>query len=173
MKDFLTPKPYDIDFFTKKAEIKLHIRKFLLYPKFWEDSSNHFMNKLNWKRKKFLHSNKSKIPIQKGIYCFVLKPTVPNFFETRYLLYHGQTSRTLRKRFEEYLDDQKGKGKPRPKVFEMLNLYKNYLYFYFAEITSSTLIDEAEEKFLNTFIPQINTSIPKAKINPELMYIYE
>ena len=163
---------YDIDF-EEKALIKFHIRKFLLYPQHWNDTSNQYIHNLSWKKIKFEDSKISKLPNEKGIYCFIVRPKYPNFFETNYLFYIGQTARPLKKRFREYLNDQKGQGKPRPKIFEMLKLYDGYLYFYFATINQNTIINEVETKLLNTFVPHINTEIPKARIKPELRNIYE
>jgi len=89
------------------------------------------------------------------------------------LFYIGQTKRTLRIRYGEYLSDQRGVGKPRNKIYEMLNLYRNNIYFYYAKIANADIIEENEEKLLNTFMPAINTKIPKARILPELKNIYE
>jgi len=163
---------FDIDF-REKGYIKEHIRRFLLYPNHWENKTNHYNIKLNWRSIKFTKSNKSKLSNSCGVYCFIVKPKVPNFIETRYLFYIGQTTRSFPKRYQEYLEDQEGKGKPRPKVFEMLKLYKDSLYYYYAEIKQSHKIDEVEKKLLNTFVPHINTDIPRAKIKPELKNIYE
>lgn len=163
---------FDIDF-VKEGEIKLHIRKFLLYPAFWNDSSKNIGIKLSWKRVKFTKTNHKKVPLTKGIYCFVVKPKVPSFFETNYLFYVGQTQRTLASRYKEYLDDQEGKGKPRTKVYKMLKLYENDLYFYYTSILNAAYVDEVEDKLINTFIPHINAKISEAKICPELKYLYE
>jgi len=163
---------FDIDF-NKKAELLLYRRKFLLYPEHWKDPLNHVQLNLTWHYIEFNRANRNAAPAKKGVYCFIVKPNTPNFFETNYLFYVGETTRTLRQRFKEYLNDQEGKGKPRPKVHEMLNLYKEYLFFYYAEIPNNNDVHETEEKLLNTFVPFINTKIPKAKINPELKNIYE
>lgn len=163
---------FDIDFI-KEGEIKLHIKKFLLYPIFWADATKHIGLKLNWKKIKFTKANAKKIPNTMGVYCFVVIPKVPNFFETTYLFYIGQTQRTLAIRYNEYLDDQLGKGKPRTKVFKMLKQYERSLYFYYTSIGLSANVDEAEEKLINTFIPHINSKISEATISPELQYLYE
>lgn len=163
---------YNIDF-NKKGEILLHIRKFLLYPKHWEDTSKHIPIKLRWKRVKFSKINKSKIPNKIGLYCFVVKPLFKNFIDTTYLFYIGQTQNSLNVRYGDYLNDQAGKGKPRSKIFEMLNLYRIYIYFYYTLVPTKVLVDDYEEKLINTFVPHINTSIPEARIKPELKYIYE
>ena len=163
---------YNIDF-TKKADIILHIRKFLLYPNHWEDTTKHIPTNLKWKQVKFSNTNKAKIPNNIGLYCFVVKPLYKNFIDTNYLFYVGQTQNSLSVRYGNYLDEQAGKGKPRSKIFEMLNLYRKYIYFYYTEVPTKAMVDDYEKKLINTFVPHINTSIPEAKINHELKYIYE
>jgi hypothetical protein len=162
---------FDIDF-NKKGQLLVHIRKFLLFPDFWKHDDNRILIELNWRHIKFTNENINEVPDQHGLYCFVVKPDVQNFFETNYLFYIGETQRTLKVRYGD-LRDQNGAGKPRTKVFEMLKLYKDSLYFYFAEINDIDTIEENEEKLLNTFVPAINTKIPNAKIKPELKNIYE
>ena len=163
---------FDIDF-KYKGELKLHIRRFLLFPDYWIDPSNEIEIKLKWYKTRFTEKNIAKIPEKKGLYAFTVEPKVSNFFKTCYLFYIGETERTLKIRYKEYLNDQKGKGKPRPKVFEMLKLYEDNLYFYYTSIDESNVIDENEAKLLNIFLSHINTQIPSAKIKPELKYIYE
>ncbi len=163
---------FDINF-QEKATVQFHIKSFLLYPSFWENTVNHVSIPLTWNLCRFEASNHSTIPREKGIYCFVVKPNVPHFFETSYLLYIGKTNRTLYDRYKEYLNDQSGKGKPRSKVYEMLKIYRDHIYFYYAEIPSQQNVDNCEERFLNIFFPPINTLIPIAKIKPELQNIYE
>jgi hypothetical protein len=113
------------------------------------------------------------VPKKSGVYCFVLCPDYPDFFETRYLFYVGKTNRTLWERYKEYLNEEEGKGKPRRKIFEMLKLYKGHLHFYFATISDSLNVDSCEDCLINVFVPPINTQIPDAKISHELKNIYE
>lgn len=163
---------YDIDF-AEEGKLKLHIRKFLLYPDYWSNPENILSVEMDWSFCEFTPDNRDSIPRQRGVYCFVVSPKYPKLFRTQYLFYVGKTNRTLWERYKEYLDDQKGKGKPRKKVFEMLNLYKGHLLFYYAPLPSAPVVDLCEEKLLNVFVPHINTKIPDARIKPELMYIYE
>ena len=163
---------YDLDF-QEEAKINDHVKKFLLFPEFWNASENKISTNLKWKRKKFNKQNLSNVPDKKGIYAFVLVPSFNNFFTTMYLFYIGKTNRTLRQRFREYLNEKEGKGKPRKKVYKMLNQYDGYLYFVYSEINDENDVDKCEQCLLNTFVPHVNASIPKAKIKPELMYIYE
>lgn len=163
---------YDVDF-KEQGDLKLHVRKFFLYPDYWKERSNSIGTSLNWRRVKFNKSNTKNIPQKEGVYCFVVIPTYKNFFEIRYLFYVGMTKRTLYERYCEYLDEQGGKGKPRKKIFEMLKLYSDCLYFYYANIQKKSFVKKCETILLNTFVPPINTDIPKAKIKPELKNIYE
>lgn len=163
---------FDFDF-DYEAKLQSHIKSFFLYPDFWADSKKKLILSLKWSRIRFDERNKGKIPKTKGVYAFVLVPSYNNFLESRYLFYVGKTNRTLFKRFEEYIKEKKGEGKPRKKVFKMLNQYDGHLYFYYTEIISKIDVDITEELLLNVFVPHINTSIPEAKIQNELKNIYE
>jgi hypothetical protein len=162
---------FDFDF-DDDAKLNAHIKSFFLDPDFWIDPSKQ-LAPLSWKRIRFNEINKGKIPKSKGVYAFVLVPKFDNFLETRYLFYIGKTNRTLSKRFDEYIKEKKGVGKPRKKVYKMLNQYDGYLYFYYTEISSKINVDTTEESLLNVFVPHINTSIPEARIHNELKNIYE
>jgi len=165
--------PFDIDFHDR-GFIREHIWEFLLFPEHWHDPINNIAINLNWTEVPFNAAQVNNIPNnQKGIYCFVVKPRYNQFFETRYLYYVGQTTRNFRVRYQEYLNDSLGKGKPRPKVFAMLKLWRDYLHFYYAPIPHNIQIDDCETKLLNTFVPRVNTDIPVARIKPELKNIYE
>lgn len=164
--------PFDIDF-EERGYIKEHIGEFLLFPDFWNEPSHQLNAALNWTNTPFNVANLNIIPNnQKGVYCFVVKPVFNQLFETRYLFYVGKTKRNFRTRYSEYLDDAAGKGKPRSRVFKMLKLWKDHLHFYYANISQNSDIDDSETKLLNTFVPKVNTLIPKAKIKPELKDIY-
>ncbi|HBG69685.1 MAG: hypothetical protein A2W93_12025 [Bacteroidetes bacterium GWF2_43_63] len=164
---------FDIDF-GERGLIKEHIWKFLLFPEHWNNPANGIPHNLTWNEVPFNNAQINNVPAdKKGIYCFVVKPDFNKLFETRYLFYIGQTTRSFRVRYKEYLDDQEGKGKPRPKVFTMLKLWKDCLHFYYADLVDDNHIEECEVKLLNTFVPKVNTDIPIAKIKPELKNIYE
>tara|TARA_R110000744_G_scaffold360372_1_gene467888 strand:+ start:106 stop:606 length:501 start_codon:yes stop_codon:yes gene_type:complete len=163
---------FDLDF-KKKGEYKLHVKKFFLFPEFWAEPKNQLPIALTWKYVKFSNVNRKRIPTSKGVYAFVLIPKYNNFIDTKYLFYTGKTNRTLKDRFIEYLKERDGKGKPRVKVNEMLNLYDGHLYFFYSEIPNPSDVSVCEDLLINTFVPHVNTQIPIAKIRPELKYIYE
>jgi hypothetical protein len=163
---------YDLDT-DEEAKIMYHIKKFLLYPSFWEDPTNKVPVTLKWKRRKFIDTNKKAIPKSKGVYAFVLIPTYHELFETRYLFYIGKTNRTLHERFGEYLRERDGKGKPRKKLFKMFKVYSKHLYFFYSEIPNVKDVNKTEDCLINSFVPFVNTQIQKARFKPELQYIYE
>ena len=164
----------------KRADLKSYIRRFLLCPYFWEDSNKSLIENLAWKKIKFTEENVKKISTKNGIYCFVVEPNYSKgkFIETHYLFYVGKAaSISIRSRYKMYIDEKNGIGigeqKPRIKVREMLNDYENHIIFYYSEINEKELIEEIENKLLNTFVPYVNTHIPEAKIKPELKDIYQ
>lgn len=163
---------------TRRIEIKGFVRKFLLYPSFWEDNQKHVSGNLNWQCVFFNEQNILNVPTGKGIYCFIMIPPTPNnFWETKYLFYVGKAAVvSLRTRFKDYLKEKKGIGigaqKARIKVEEMLNDFDGYLFFYYSVFPNRREIEETEDKLLNTFMPYVNTSIPEAKISEEFRHIY-
>lgn len=163
---------------SKRAEAKQHVRKFLLYPAFWKDPENRIEYEIEWTQILFQEDNFTSIPNRKGVYCFVVKPPVVDFlFETQYLFYIGKAfSATLRARYKNYIDEKNNKGigkqKPRIKVQEMLNDYYGHIYFFYAELKTSQIVD-AEDKLLNMFMPYVNTAIPKLKISEEYKHLYQ
>mgnify|MGYP006432450577 CR=1 FL=1 len=165
-------KTYDI-FFTERASIKEHIQKFLLYPNNWQNEDYELPQNLEWNAKKFSPQNLKKIPKNEGVYAFVLIPEINSFFQTKYLFYIGKTSRDLRTRYNEYLNEKNAKGKSRVKIYDMLNMYEGHLYFFYSVIHDKHKINECEDKLLNMFMPHVNVQIPEAKVRPVLSYIYE
>lgn len=164
---------YDIDF-QERGFIREHIWDFLLFPGHWTDINNNIPVTLEWKEVPFNPAQAVNVPNdQKGIYCFVVKPVISELFETRYLFYIGKTARNFRARFNDYLREANGLGKPRHKVFTMLDLWNGYLHFYYAPIKNNVNINLCEERYLNNLVPKVNTDIPKARIKPELKNLYE
>jgi hypothetical protein len=160
--------------FEKRANYGLHIRKFFLYPNFWNDPEKDIaVHKNEWKCVKFDKVFLNKVSRHMGVYAFVLKPSYPSLFETGYLFYIGKTSRTLQQRFKEYFDERDGNGKYRYLVREILRLYKEDIFFYYLELESEQKVDESEILLLNTFVPFVNTDIPEAMIEPNLKNIYK
>lgn len=163
---------YDFDT-AKEADYKNHRRSFFLHPPSWADNEPRVSVATDWKRVRFTEGNRAKVPNAKGVYAFMIQPAFKHLPRTAYLFYVGKTHRGLSKRYAEYLDEKKGKGKPRRKIFKMLNMYKGFVFFCFTEVHDPLVVDELESCLLDAFVPPANTLIPKAKVTPELKSIYE
>lgn len=163
---------YDLDF-DKEKDLKYHVKKFFLHPPRWIDEEYALEIDLDWKFVKFDPENRVHVPKFPGVYCFVVKPQYKFMNSLSYLFYIGKTNRTLHKRYKEYLNDQKGKGKPRHRIFKMLNIYKKDIFFGYAQIDDALQVGSCEDKLINTFVPHINTVIPEAKISHELKDLYQ
>jgi len=171
----------DLDWKGKKErrnDLQAHVRRFLLYPPFWEDAAKHVSQELTWNKVKFHEDKIKEVPTKSGLYCFIVDPPIPNnFWRTQYLFYIGKAaSVSLRSRYKIYLNEKKGIGigdqKARIKVEEMLNDFDGHMYFFYSIVANKNQIEEFEEKLLNTYMPYVNTSIPEAKISEEFRHIY-
>ena len=129
------------------------VRKFCLWEKQLDGYSLPFP--LKWKRIQAKKTNKSSLPDSQGIYAFVVRPEIANLDWCGYVLYVGKTkSQTFPKRFSQYFTEPNRK-KPRLWVGEMLELWKDYLYYYYAE-TDSTKATRAEDELLKALLPPNN-----------------
>lgn len=110
---------------------------------------------LRWKSLKFTEHNLSKIPEVKGIYCFVFKENTSNIPTHGYILYVGivhKGARNFRKRYREYLDEQR--LLKRPKVSRMLSKFSGGLYFYYAEVDVNAVnLEELELQLASAVLP--------------------
>lgn len=163
---------YDLDF-VEEATLRYHVRSFFLYPQYWSENGALITFNTKWKRVPFTKGNQKRIPLSRGVYAFVIEPHYDHLIQTRYLFYVGKTNRTLQKRYSEYLDEKEGKGKTRRKVFKMLKQYAGCMYFCYTELANADQVNALETSLLNTFVPHVNTLIPRALIKPELQGIYE
>jgi hypothetical protein len=92
--------------------------------------------RLNWQSVKFSPTSKAMIPLEPGLYAFVVRIPHAGLPPNGWVMYIGQTGdgtskATLRSRFSQYLQNKK-KPSGRPKVFYMLNAWDGSLEFFFA-----------------------------------------
>lgn len=134
--------------------------QFVLDPERWNGFN--LPAHLEWKHVQFKAESSDCLPKSRGIYAFVLKFHSHDSDEERnfpihgHILYGGITgyksgsSRTLRQRFNEYLKEN---GK-RIKIFQMINNWKNYLYFYYSEVEDESInLLDLEKKFNDAVQP--------------------
>jgi len=67
-------------------------------------------------------------------------------------MYLGQT-KNLRRRFGEYLTGERTK---RPKVVRLLEMYQDYIHFFYSEV-EKTMLDDMEDQLNNAFVPPCNS----------------
>ena len=154
------------DIFDEHKDANIYQRKFLLWREQWDKYTNPSIQ-LNWKHEKFETNNKNKIPSEKGIYAFFIEPRLSQFPSPAYLTYIGETgyesNHNLRKRFGDYLYYKK---KPiRRRIYLMLNMWEDYLYFYYAKVDpNQTNLKLLEQYLLDTFTPPFSKEGYSAKI---------
>ena len=136
-----------------------YLQKFILWPRQWRSLS--LPIRLTWKCIKYTKGNMRKLPKQKGVYAFTVKPKIGNLNNVCYLMYIGKAKdQTLRTRCRQYFYEQH-KPKPRIRIMRMLSNWSNNLYLYYAAITSTTIsVDSIEDKLISAFIPPINSEFP-------------
>jgi hypothetical protein len=134
-----------------------HIR---LWKRQWIDKSAELPS-FRWERVRFNEANKVSVPDSPGLYAFFIEPELADFPNHAYLMYIGKAGdksrNTLRKRFMQYFQDKKRFDAARPKINKLLNNWDGHLYFYFHEITDSSMdIAKLEKLLLDTFLPSCN-----------------
>ena len=123
-----------------------HIRKhsewFKLVPDHLEGAALDSLPEFDWQEVKFENPNLTNIPGEKGIYAL-----------HSYVVYVGITTRTLRERCSEYMKEQNNDFKRRPKIYRMLQVWKDVLYFSYA------CIENSEEENLKIYEQAINDAL--------------
>lgn len=154
---------HDIDFAKSDAfalnvgEAKLHKYGFLLWPQRWKKLT--LPLDLQWQIFTFSEDQANNIPASPGVYAFCVEPRIIPGLNPCYLIYIGETTRTLRERFREYLREAEDLA-GREKLYMALNLYKEYLYFFCAPLPDDVIPRDIETELLKAFIPPSNTKFP-------------
>lgn len=97
------------------------------------------------------------MPASAGIYTLLVQPAVAYHDECSYLMYVGQAV-SLKKRFGEYLNAERLET-GRPKLFRLLNIYDQYVWFGFTPIPAQHL-DEVEDALIAAHLPPCNDRLP-------------
>jgi len=157
------------DLASKKSEPKTpedyfreHSFKVFLWPDAWRDANT--PEALNWNKVDFGDATIGDVPEQRGVYGFCI--CVKNSIMPPHgvLVYFGETSRTLRQRYREYVRDCK-RGAKRPKFENLFSLWPGDLDFYFAPINDQNRdLKEIEEELNDAVIPLCVTDDFSAEI---------
>lgn len=149
-----------------------HVKRMLLSPFQW--ASCHLPVSLSWQVVKFSRSNRSQIPRNtRGVYTFVVQPGIANHPHCSYLLYVGQTEgQDFRRRYGQYLREKRtGDQSQRPHVTEMLRKWDGSLFFCYAPITRTNLIERVEDALLTAYLPPTNKDFP-AKVSRRIRELF-
>lgn len=131
-----------------------HVKRVLLSPSHW-NSYPHTIP-LTWNHVKFEAANSILVPNSFGVYSFVVDPGIAQHPGTHYLLYLGRARGvSLRARYHAYIRE-KNADKGRPPIQAMLNKWTDHLWFYYAEVGDTTVIDALEDALLDAFLPPFN-----------------
>ncbi len=132
-------------------------QEFILHPVQWRTCQ---IRDLKWQSVKFDQSHTQNIPVQRGLYSFIVKHLNNSFPSNGYVMYVGITGdktykRTLRSRYQEYLREI-----DRPKrisIHEMLNRWNGDIYFYFVPVPDKRIsLSKIETSLLDAMMPPLN-----------------
>ncbi|EBU9877570.1 hypothetical protein DM338_24025, partial [Salmonella enterica subsp. enterica serovar Livingstone] len=140
-----------------KADIARYKTRHVLYPPFFQ-LLNELPN-LEWKKVSFSLDARDCIPKEKGVYAFAIDIGDSKLPVTSYILYIGKagdlnSQNTLWNRYYDYIKTQRRNDRPR--IHEMLNLWKNHLSYYYAVVSNDQSTGELEKTLLNILIPPYN-----------------
>ena len=141
----------------KRVQLRAHRWSIPLWPQQW--AAYNLPDSLNWEIYPFQRDQIENIPSQPGVYSFVIQPGIASHPVCSYLMYIGQTERTLQDRFKEYFYEQNNLA-GRPKILDLLNLYEGYLHFCCSTIKKKERITEIEKALINAFLPPCNDQFP-------------
>lgn len=136
--------------------LKAHELSFKLVPAHLTGFSSKVT--LGWEAVRFVPANANAVPNRKGVYAFVVEEPGKGLPPHGYVMYVGKAgdgAHSLRKRFQNYLQDQK---RPRrPNIYHLLNRWRGVLSFYYAEIENATIqLTEVETALNDALVPPFN-----------------
>lgn len=141
------------DIIKDQDEMKAHEHHFILWPRQWEK----YHDTHNWKICRLNEMEKDQIPNRSGVYSLLVQPGIANHPACSYLMYVGKT-KSLRRRFMDYLNERKCET-GRPKIFRVLNKYKDYVCFCYTTVRKDDL-SGVEDNLLVAYIPPNNDQYP-------------
>ena len=129
--------------------------RFVHVPQLWKECN--LPIELEWRSVEFGRDHRGKVPSDEfGVYAFMLEPNFTGPPKSAYLLYVGQTDRTFRKRYGEYLPPESGRL-ARLAIGWQLDTWEGHVWFHYASIQDIALLDTAEDALLHACIPPLNS----------------
>lgn len=144
-------------------EMMRHSHEMIMVPRLWSSCS--LPVNLSWSVYSFSENSRNQVPEQQGVYAFLILPAIAGNLSVAYLMYIGETDRTLRVRFGEYLLEARS-NKIRPKLLRILPLYPDHLAFACATVPSGLVPKDVESALIEAFLPPGNDDIPATVRRP-------
>jgi len=144
-------------------EMMRHSHHMIMVPRLW--SSCALGQTLDWSVFPFNDSSRASIPDEQGVYAFLIIPGIADNLNVSYLMYIGETDRTLRERFGEYLLEARS-DKIRPKLLRILPLYPDHLVFACAPLPSGVVPKQIESALIEALLPPGNEQVPATVRRP-------
>ena len=132
---------------TAEDYYRAHTLSITIWPEAWRLAEVEVA--LVWESVIFGRNTIEEVPEVRGIYalCISVKDSImPR--QLGPIVYFGETSRTLRKRYQEYVKDSE-KGAKRPKLQYLFELWSGDLDFCFAPVADPGIDLKQIEKVLN------------------------
>ena len=144
-------------------EMMRHSHQMIMVPRLWSLLPSG--PSLSWSLFAFNDGSRSLIPEQQGVYAFLVAPGCAGDLNVSYLMYIGETGRTLRERFGEYLLEARS-DKIRPKLLRILPLYPDHLVFACAPLPSNIVPRDVESALIEALLPPGNDDVPATVRRP-------
>ena len=142
-----------VDLAARRSFYRQH---FMLDPDAWRGYS--YPRSLKWVTIRFRLSEQSRLPNEAGVYAFLIQPGVAPDLDASYLVYVGET-KSLRRRFGNYLRESAGRGNVRIQLYSMFKKFKDYVYFTYAVLPESER-QQVEIALIAALTPPINRRLP-------------
>lgn len=139
------------------AQLAMHEVKPVLYPPFFEKMND--LPKLEWKKCKFTKVNRKTMPKKKGVYAFAIEIEHKFLPANCYILYVGKagdinSKNTIWNRYYDYIRCQE--KNIRPRIREMLTMWKDHLVYFHAEVDTNISTHDVEKMLTTIFVPPYN-----------------
>ena len=154
------------EFVDAADQLKAHEQSIMLFVEGWKTYQQKTFDNAKWTTRIFRKETAKHIPEKPGVYAFLILPNAAGDLNVSYLMYVGETDRTLRERFREYLREARS-DKIRPKLLRVLPLYPDHLFFACCPLPIDVAPTAVEAALLQAFLPPGNDQVPASVRRPK------
>jgi hypothetical protein len=155
----------------RRSLADFHLKRMILSPFQWKACK--LPLELSWNVVKFSRRNAGTVPTTQGVYTFLVQPGIAKHPCCSYLLYVGETAdQTFQGRYRQYLNEWRaGDESRRPHITEMLQKWEGFLWFCYATIDNTNVIEDVENALLTAYLPPTNKDFP-ARVSRALRRVF-